>query len=286
MKRFVICLVILLILAPTQPACAGVAAPKPAAVTITANAVTGAQDIEAAIIRATNHGAYPGTVILDGREGPFVFTEEDKSINIFVSNLTLRGANQAVIDGCDDGLFFDDFPLQHISVEGITFLCSGDGVEASGSFQDVTLRDLIIRAQNNGIGVGGSSSRWTISGNLVQAAGDALSLRGAANMVISDNHLAADNIAVVLMASTSVQVQRNALHAGYQGVLLGQETWRSQVQNNTILGVSASGIALEPGVVRNRVLANSVLCAHGAACLTVDAMPDVAKANTIEGNRP
>jgi hypothetical protein len=73
---------------------------------------------------------------------------DDKSLNIFVSNLTLRGINQAIIDPCDDGLFFDDFPLHDILVEGITFLCTGDGVEATGTFKGVTLRDNFFLARN------------------------------------------------------------------------------------------------------------------------------------------
>ena len=97
--------------------------------------MSSAVDIEAAIIQATAEGTRQGMVTLDGKKGAFVFTGEDRSVNIFVSNLTLRGVNQPVIQNCDDGLFFDNFPLENVQVEGITFLCSGDGVEASGSFQ-------------------------------------------------------------------------------------------------------------------------------------------------------
>jgi hypothetical protein len=52
--------------------------------TLTANQVVGANDIEAAIQRATLEGTRPGTVILDGRNGPFVYTVDDRSINIFL----------------------------------------------------------------------------------------------------------------------------------------------------------------------------------------------------------
>jgi hypothetical protein len=58
------------------------------------------------------------------------------------------------------------------------------------------------------------------------------------------------------------------------------------VHANTILGVSASGIALEPGVTGNWVLANRVVCDPRVSCLTVDALPEVAEVNKIAGNQP
>ncbi len=252
------------------------------AVTLTASQVSSAVDIEAAIIQATAEGTRQGMVTLDGKKGAFVFTGEDRSVNIFVSNLTLRGVNQPVIQNCDDGLFFDNFPLENVQVEGITFLCSGDGVEASGSFQDVTLRNNLFQAANNGIGLGGGSSEWQITGNTIQAGWNAITIHGAKNIMINDNHLAG-SIGVALMGCSGSQVRRNAIGGSYQGVLLGQESWQNLVQSNTIIGVSAAGVALEPGSVRNRVLSNSVLCAAGSDCLTVDAQ---GKGNVIEKNRP
>jgi hypothetical protein len=254
-------------------------------ITLTADQVDSADDIEAAIIQVTAQGKRAGTVILNGRKGHFVFTGEDRSLNLFVSNLILRGENRAAIENCDDGLFFDDFPLKHILVEGIAFLCSGDGAEASGAFQDVTLRNNLFQAGNNGISLGGSSSGWLIRDNLIQAGGDGIRMAGASKVVISNNHLAG-NIGVVLLQCSQSQVRRNAIRAVYQGVLLGQESWQNMVQANMILGVSAAGIALEPGVNGNRVLVNRVLCAAGANCQTVDAAPEVAEMNKIVGNQP
>ena len=254
-------------------------------ITLTADQVDSADDIEAAIIKVTAQGTRPGTVILNGRKGAFVFTGDDKSLNLFVSDLTIRGENQAVIQNCDDGLFFDDFPLHTISVEGIAFLCTGDGVEASGAFQDVTLRNNMFRVGNNGVGTNGSSSGWLVSGNLIQAGGDGIRMAGADKVVITSNHLSG-NIGIALLGCSQSQVRRNSIQAATQGVLLGQEAWKNMVQANTILRVSAAGIALEPGVTGNRVLANRVLCAARAECLTVDAAPETAAMNTIAGNRP
>ena len=254
-------------------------------ITLNAGQVDSADDIEAAIINVTAQGARPGTVILDGRSGPFVFSGLDRSLNIFVSNLVLRGVNQAVIKNCDDGLYFDDFPLAHILVEGIAFFCNGNGVVASGAFRDVTLRDNIFQAGNNGIGTGGLSSGWLITDNLIQAGLDGIRIKGAEKMVISNNHLSG-NIGIALLQCSQFQVRRNAIQAAYQGVLIGQESWKNRVQANTVLGVSASGIALEPGVTGNWVLANRVVCAPGASCLTIDALPEVAEVNKIAGNQP
>lgn len=251
-------------------------------VTLTASQVSSAVDIEAAIIQATAGGTRQGMVTLDGKKGAFVFTGDDRSVNIFVSNMTLRGVNQPVIRNCDDGLFFDNFPLVNIQVEGIAFLCSGDGVEASGSFQDMTLRSNLFQAANNGIGVAGGSSEWLITGNTIQAGWNAVSISGAKNVTINDNHLAG-SIGVALMGCSGSQVRRNAIDGGYQGVLLGQESWQNLVQSNTISGVSTAGITLAPGSVRNRVLSNSVLCAAGSACQTIDAQ---GKGNVVEKNRP
>lgn len=281
MKLVTFSMILVLLFVPFQSACSASIAKN--VITLTAGQVDSADDIEAAIISATAKGTRPGTVILDGRNGTFVFSGVDRSLNIFVSNLVLRGVNQAVIENCNDGLFFDDFPLKHILIEGIAFLCTGDGVEASGAFRDVTLRNNMFQAGNNGIGTGGSSSGWLITDNLIQAGWDGIRMTGAEKVVITNNHLSG-NIGIGLLQCSQFQVRRNAIQAAYQGVLLGQESWKNMVQANTILGVSAAGIALEPGVTGNWILANRVMCAPGVSCLTVDALPAVAEMNKIAGN--
>ena len=281
MKRIIFFLIIVLPFIPLQSVFAD--SQTPSTITLTAGQVSSAVDIEAAIISATARGTRPGTVILDGQKGPFVLTADDRSVNIFVSNLTLRGVNQAVIKNCDDGLFFDSFPLKHILVEGIMFLCTGDGVEATGVLRDVTLQNNVFQAANNGIGAGGYSSGWVIAGNLILAGGDGIRMTGAERAVISSNHVSA-NTGIVLLQCSQSQVHHNAVQATYQGVLLGQESWNNLAQANTILGVSAAGIALEPGVAGNTVAANKVQCALGVNCQTVDASAEIAKRNTIGGN--
>ncbi len=291
MKLTLSILVLASLFVPFHSVSAGQGEPRNV-VALTAAQVTSAVDIEAAIQSATARGTRPGTVILDGQKGAFFFSGDDRSINIFVANLTLRGVNGAVIQNCGDGLFFDelrDVRIQHILVEGIAFYCEGGGVVASGSYPDVTLRDNLFQVGTTGIGVAeswsGVSSGWLISGNLIQAGGDGIFLKGAQKVVITSNHLAGLT-GIALWGTYGVQVKRNAIQAGITGVQLGQEAWDNVVQGNTILGVSASGIMLEPGVAGNRILANRVLCASGGSCLTINASPEVAEVNKIAGNRP
>jgi hypothetical protein len=248
--------------------------------TLTANQVIGANDIEAAIKRATADGTRPGTVILDGRNGAFVYTVDDRSINIFVSNLTLLGVNQAVIKNCADGLYFDDFPLKHIKVEGIEFICDGSGVVANGAFEDVTLRDNIFRAGNSGIDIGGASSHWLITENVIEAVHTALVVTGAQKIEITNNQISG-NTGIILRQCSESTVQKNVIKAADQGILLSQESWKNLVQMNTIQGVSHSGITLEAGVTGNQILDNTISCAPGTSRVKIEAAPEVVKMNTI-----
>lgn len=252
---------------------------------LTAAQVDGANDIEAAIITATAGGTRPGIVILDGRDGPFQLLTADRSLNIFVSNLDLRGENHAVIKHCADGIFFDDFPLKHVRVENITFFCDGSGVVAQGAFQEVTLRGNIFQTGAAGITAGGHSSGWLISGNLIRAGADGIHMSGAEKVTIAENHVAA-RVGISLMACGQVTVRRNAIQSEYLGILLAWESWDNRIQSNTILGVEAAGVALEPGVNGNRIQANHVLCAPAAECLTVDAGLAELETNTLTGNLP
>ncbi len=259
---------------------------KPEVITIFADQVTSAVDIEMAITNATAKGTRPGTVILDGSKGPFRLTADDKSINIFVSNITLRGQNNAIVTGCDDGLFFDDFPLKHILVEEITFNCFGDCVDAPVSFQDVTIRNNLFQVGGSGILVHGPSRDWVISNNMIQARDNGIWIINGQQMMIACNHLAGGITGILLQSASAIQVRRNFIDAVTQGIFLEQEAWNNLVQGNSILGVHQAGIVLSPDVMNNRVLANRVLCADGTSCQTVSAGEAASEKNKIEGNRP
>jgi parallel beta-helix repeat protein len=260
-------------------------APPTPTVVLTAETVDGANDIEGAIISATASGTRDGMVILDGSKGHFVFSTPDRSINIFVPNLTLRGINQAAIENCVDGLFFDNFPTERINIEGLTFYCEGSGVTADGDYRNVSLRDNNILAGDTGISMNGASSGWIFTNNLIAAGVHGIRLQGSTKFTLCNNHISA-NIGIVLRAVSSSRVRNNALHGGETGILIANESWNNMIQTNTILGVSAAGLALEPGVNGNKIHANRVLCGLGQACATVNANDQTAAANSISGNRP
>ncbi|OGO25541.1 MAG: hypothetical protein A2136_02110 [Chloroflexi bacterium RBG_16_54_11] len=252
---------------------------------LTADQVDSADDIEAAIISITAENTRPGTIILDGRNGAFVFTGDDRSLNLFASNLTIRGENQAIIENCDDGLFFDDFPLQNILVEGVEFICKGHGVVASGSFGHVILSNNIFRAKINGLGMAGASHDWFITGNVIETVGNGIEIAGAQKIVITNNHLSGST-GISLRECSKFQVIENIIHASHQGIMLVQGSWENLIQRNIILGVSHSGIGLESGVKDNFIVTNRVSCASNTSCLTFDATPDVVEMNTIAENLP
>ncbi len=283
MKITTFLLILVLLFIPFQSA----AAKKPVKneeIVLTARQVHGANDIESAIISATERGTRPATVVLDGREGPFVLSGVDKSLNIFVSNLTLHGENNAQIVDCDDGLFFEGAPVQHILVENISFICKGDGVDARGAFEDVALRDVAIKADQNGIIVKGASSRWEITRVKIWSGLDGIRLTGVSDFSITKNEISSANSGIVILGGSGSMVKDNLVQAAKQGILLGQKTTQNIVQANKISGVSLAGIALEPDVTGNRIQANKVDCAQNTGCLSVDVSLLHFRVNKIGGN--
>jgi parallel beta-helix repeat protein len=254
-------------------------------VRLVAQQVYGAEALEAAISRATADGTRPGTVILDGKDGPFVYRSDDRSLNLFRSNLTLRGVNQARIENCDGGLSFDDTPLQNILVEGIDFVCEGDAVSSYGVHKNVTLRNNRFQAGKNGIIMGSTPSNWTITGNNIQADGDGIVIHGAQRFLIANNFISGYN-GILLQASSNIQVRKNNLETRKYGVLLIEESWNNSVRANTIQDVTVAGIYLEAGVTSNDVLENTVVCSPTASCVTVEAPNEAKKSNRISGNSP
>ena len=281
MKKLVCIFVLVLLLIPLQTVAAKGRSEN--SIRLYADQVSGANDIEAAIIAVTADGKRPGTVILDGWHGPFIFSGEDRTINIFVSNLKIRGENQAILQNCASGLFFDTFPVHDIAVENISFHCEVDGVIVPGTVQNVSLRNNVFQASNFGVGVGGASSGWVITDNQIQA-DNGIMLEGVSNSTITNNRITAIN-AVMLVNSSGCTVRNNALQGEFLGVSLEQGAWQNQVQANWISGVSMGGIHLDLGVYDNLVVGNKVRCGPGLTCLVIDAAPEAMEANQIEGNR-
>jgi nitrous oxidase accessory protein NosD len=283
MKNLAVFLTILFLLFPAAPARAG--GDSPSTVVLTADMVHSAIDIESAFHQATAWGTRPGVVVLDGRLGAFEYDPEepDKDINIFYSNLTLRGKNGAVLHG--GGINLDGMPLANITIEGLEMHCPADCITSpDGVHRDVSVLRNRLYAENFGIGVGGTDG-WTIRENTIYAGWSAVHLYHTAEITIMKNGLLGD-IAVMLIGASSSQVTNNVIAGKWQGVVLGESAQANQVIANAITGVQASGIALDQSVKGNHVHGNHVFCAPGSACLTVEADAATWQENKISGNQP
>lgn len=282
MKLLAILLCCGLLLAPiSQVNAAGEGAPG--RVVLTAGMVHSAIDIEAAIVKATQDGARPGVVILDGRDGPFAYAPDalDVDVNIWVSDLILRGVHRAVLQG--GAINLDGMPLNNISIQGLKMECPQDCITSpDGLHQNVVVRDNRLQAGNNGIDVGWTDG-WQIKNNRITAAQVAIHLVSADGIRVDNNHLQG-YIPVMLEAANHSKIINNILAAEWQGVLLASDSQANRVIANSIFGVQAAGIALGPDTLENRVHANWVQCAAEApGCLIVE---DLGTDNHTEGNRP
>jgi nitrous oxidase accessory protein NosD len=281
MKSLTILIACVLLLAPLSQtnAAGGVA---PGTIVLTADMVQDAIDIEAAIIQATGGGARPGIVILDGRGGPFEYAPqaEDVDINIFVSDLTLRGLYQARLSG--GAITLDGMELHNITIEGLRMECPQDCITSTdGLHQNVIVRNNQLKAGNFGVDVGWTDG-WLIRDNRITADGDAIHLTSTSGIKVHKNQ-AQGHIAVRLESTNDCQISNNDLSAEWQGVLLTGPAMANQVIANSISGVQASGITLEWETLKNKVHANRVHCAADyPECLVVE---DLGTDNHIKGNR-
>jgi hypothetical protein len=256
-------------------------------VTLDASQVTGARDIEMAIDRATGNGAHPGIVTLDSRKGKFIYTADDRSINIYTSNVTLRSLNGATITNCDDGVFFDNTPANNIVIEGLRFVClPGHAVIAPypGQHRNVVLRHNTFEVGNAAAVDVLQGESWTIGGNQILSAGSAIVLNETSQTIIRDNEIRG-NIGVDLSNSgTDNRVTNNRITAWWQGLVLRGESYGNKFTANQIDSVQQSGIALTDIVAGNQVTGNRIACWPGIQCQAVDAVPLNYEQNKIAGN--
>lgn len=254
-------------------------------VTLTALEVVSGSDIEQAILLATGYGSHPGTVILDSSEGDFVFSEADKTINIFVSDVTLMSKNAARIIDCEGAINFDAVPAHNVTIEGIQFICSGDGFFSSGYYNSgIKILNNLISVPGYGLDLG-SIGDSTIKNNVIQA-GTGIHISDTSNQVrIQRNWITAESIGIFLHDVDQNQVVNNQIRAGWQGVLLGNGSDKNMVTANKISNVNQSGIALEGNNHNNQIHGNRVACAPESACLVIDASIEGFGQNNIHGNR-
>jgi nitrous oxidase accessory protein NosD len=256
-------------------------------VTLNASQVTSAADIEMAIDAATDHGQRPGIVTLDSSAGEFVYTADDRSINIYYSNITLRSKNGAVITNCGDGIFFDDFVTDNIIIEGIRFIGENGIIAAFGTHRNVTIRNNVIIANSYAIGAT-KAEGWTITGNFAVGNATVIQLLESTETRIANNSLVGSSpgLGIFLDKSNWNSVDHNMIVNGWQGVLVGWGSSGNRIVNNTIYLVQQSGISFEGNNERNSVLANKVSCQPNTECQIVNVGdPPLSPTNKVQGNK-
>lgn len=266
------------------------AAVQAGTVTLTRNDVSSALDIEAAINTATNSGTTPGTVILSGSRGEFIYSGPDRSINIQVSHLTLRGVHGATIANCDDGLFFDDVAVQDIRVEHLTFRCTGDGIDHVGTSprNNVTVRNNVFETGASGMSVTNTID-WRILDNSIVASQTGIALTGSRDSQITNNTLIAaqglrlDSAGSLVASGNRVIANRIAAHD--TGIRLDSGANKNSVLANRIalFAPVGTGVFLDAGTFRNRVQGNRVSIVPGGTLTTV---LDLGADNLVQGNQP
>jgi parallel beta-helix repeat protein len=253
-------------------------------VVLNAGQVTGAPDIEYAINMATNDGTQPGIVTLDSSAGDFVFSDIDRSINIFVPDLILRSENGAVIRNCADAVYFDGLEEDGVTIEGITFNCDGSGVISVYPHQNVVIRgntfhiaDYVLRVEN--------ASNWEIVDNT----GNALKyfpgilIVNATDMNIRENMITAYE-GISLYDANNNSVTRNELYAAIHGITIVNSSSDNRVSNNKILNIQDAGVLLRGNSEHNKILANRVQCAGSFSCQAV-LDESSSSTNKVAGNK-
>jgi nitrous oxidase accessory protein NosD len=282
MKTWGIILACVLLLAPLSQVNAS-GETSPGMVVLTPDMVHSAPDIEAAIIQATQDGTRPGLVILDGQAGPFEYDPDalDVDVNVWVSNLVLRGVHRAILNG--GAITLDGMFLENITIEGLKMYCPNDCITSSdGLHHNVIVRNNRLIAGNFGVDVGWTDG-WRIKNNRILAGQAAVHLVSTTGIRVNKNHLQG-YIPVFLEQAGTCNITNNTIVADWQGVSLAGASQANRVLTNSITGVQAAGIALGPQTSLNEVHANWVACAADApGCLTIE---DLGTNNHTGGNLP
>jgi len=255
-------------------------------VVLNAKQVNSARDIEAAIDTATDHGTRPGVVTLDGRQGRFEYTGDDRSINIYYSNVTLRSLNEAIISNCADGVFFDNVTAHNVTVEGLVFFCTGCGVAANnlGPHHHAVIRNNFFRTGSFPIEIL-QGDDWTITGNRLETHSDGIHLYETGGTTIRNNNIQAYVGVLLYHSGYDNTVSNNVITATWQGVVLSGKTLRNKVTANKMFHIQDAGIAFTDIVTWNQVTGNQVTCSPEAECVAVRADPINYEQNKIVGNK-
>lgn len=252
-------------------------------ITLTAADVSSAGDIEVALRQATDNGMHFGAVVLDASGGDFVYSGDDRSINIYLSNAILVSRNGAVIANCADGIFFNGLPADNVTIQGITFRCSTNGViSADYRHSGVRILDNTFEVAEFGIGVG-MAQDWKITGNHISAATPIQLGEGSSGVKIADNTLDG-TIGIYLQNADENQIQGNKIRAEWQGVLLGFGSSRNKINANQLSGMENAAFSWEGENHGNKIHGNRAACQSGAACVLINALEQFRVSNKFSGN--
>lgn len=240
-------------------------------VTLSADDVNTAADIEKAIEVATNSGTEFGIVILDGLLGEFAYeTGSDRSINVYFSNIVLMGVNGATISNCEDGVFFaGGADLSGIAVINLSFICSTGGIREGGP-EGLKERIRIVDNHFDTGTVGIVLSRLresVIARNTVSTAGQAVVVASESeHSVVMLNHLTGFR-GVNLLNATDIRISHNYIDVEETGVLLQGASSLNKIVDNIIYVETFPGISLLQDTYENKVLANG---AEGSGNLWIE----------------
>jgi hypothetical protein len=257
-------------------------------VILDASQVTSARDIELAIDFVTDYGSHPGIITLDSKKGKFEYTGDDRSINIYYSNITLRSLNRATIGNCDDGVFFDNTTANNIVIEGVAFICLG----GHSIYAPFLGQHHYVIVRNNYFETGPypaidilQGDYWTITGNQILSLGSAIYLNETGSTIIRNNQIQGSIGVVLYNSGYDNRVANNKITAWWQGVLIIGKTLGNKITANKIFRVQDSGIYFADIVAGNRVTVNKITCWPGVECQAVYAEPINYEQNKISGNK-
>lgn len=234
-----------------------------AEVVLVASQVSSAADIESAIHAATLNGTRPGIVTLDSSQGDFLYTGEDRTINITVADITLRSRNGAVIKNCWEGVLMTEDAVDRVTVQGLTLECQGAGVSGINGNEEIHILDNNTHSPI----IVDHGRDWTISGNRVDSPtfSAAVYVMNSSDMEISRNQLAASR-GIVLEAATNIRVSKNVIYAAGDGVSIEGGSSYNVITGNQVMSTMFAGFAFWENAEYNRVTGNRVKCSSGFDC--------------------
>jgi nitrous oxidase accessory protein NosD len=189
-----------------------------------------------------------------------------------------------VIKNCEGAINFDALPASNVTIEGIRFLCSGDGISSS-DYPNAGIRIVKNEIYVQGIGLDlGSLNNATIADNKITGKVGVRLDESSSALKVSHNQIDAVSIGIAVQGSDWNQVVENRIAAGWQGILLSGEADFNQVLANKISRVEQSGVALDGDPFGNQIFGNKVVCSIGAECKAVDAQMELIEQNHIKGN--